>query len=299
MVMQLSEENFRDFEGSNSEKCRERCENDEITKVELSESIEDMKDGDSMKKNERKTKRNDGELDWFDKEVKICDGKSGDFKRMQVDDETTDLDDSFLESGPFKYEEEDYASGFTGEVEETIENKMKHKMAEKEQKIDESEVKYEFGRDNAMERHETTSDTIVYEKEKHFGERIMKNNEELIEICGLEVCNKNDNCGSCSMCGKEKLLEMSAMKVAAIVLSIICIRLIVKMRRAKRIDKRQQWEVIEMQWNENEDFEKFSNVLSDDWTQDWYDQDWSRVVMHEVIRNMNYGRLQTTSLGDI
>jgi len=87
------------------------------------------------------------------------------------------------------------------------------------------------------------------------------------------------------MCGKEKWLEMSATKVAAIVLSIICIRLIVKMRRAKRIDKRQQWEVIETQWNENED-SKFSNVLSDDWTRDWYDQDWSRGVMREVMSEL-------------
>ncbi len=283
-VMQLSKENFRDFEGSNSEKCGERCENDEITKVEPSESIEDIKDEDSTKKNERKARKNDGELDDYGKETKTDDDTNESDKRMQVDDKTTDFNDYFLESGQFKYEEEDYASGFTGEVEETIENKMKHKMAEKEQKIDESEVKYEFGRDNATERHETTSDTIVYEKEKHFGERIMKNNEELTEICGLEVCNKNDNCGSCSMCGKEKLLEMSAMKVAAIVLSIICIRLIVKMRRAKQIDKRQQWEVIEMQWNENE--EKFSNVLSDDWTRDWYDQDWSRGVMREVMSEL-------------
>jgi len=87
------------------------------------------------------------------------------------------------------------------------------------------------------------------------------------------------------MCGKEKWLEMSATKVAAIVLSIICIRLIVKMRRAKWIDRRQQWEVIEMQWNENGDFKKFSNIFSDDQTRDWIDQVWSRGVMCEVIRS--------------
>jgi len=154
-----------------------------------------LKRKDSVQKNKRKTKRNDRELDDYNEEAKICDdeGHEGD-KRMQVDDETTDLDDSFLDSGQVNNEEEDGAGRTRGEVKETIENGIHMKETDFEVEKHENEEKCEFGREIEREQRGTMNETIDYDEEKRNSERIMEKDEELTEICNFKVGKKDDSC---------------------------------------------------------------------------------------------------------
>jgi len=112
-VERQAEEKLRDCECLIDDNEANKCEKDEILKREVCESIADVKNKDSAQKNKRKTKKNDGELDDCNEGAKICDGDNNESnKRMNLDNETTDLNDYFLDSGQVKAEEEDGTSGF-------------------------------------------------------------------------------------------------------------------------------------------------------------------------------------------
>jgi len=98
-VERKAEEKFDDCRRMNDKSEAKKCENDEILMRKVSESIDEVKNDDYTQKNERKTKRNDEELDDYDEEAKICDdeGHEGN-KRMNLDNEMTDFNDSFLDS---------------------------------------------------------------------------------------------------------------------------------------------------------------------------------------------------------
>jgi len=146
-VERRAEEKFRDCERLNDKNDAKKCENNEISKSKPSESIAEVKKMDSAQKNEERMKKNDGELDDYDEEAKIDDeGHEGD-KQMKLDNETTDLNNYFLDSGQVKAEEEDSASGFRQEVEETIDDNVRTKMTENKVKKHANKENHEFGRE--------------------------------------------------------------------------------------------------------------------------------------------------------
>jgi len=86
-----------------------------------------VKKNDSMQKNERKMKRNDKELNDYNEKAKNCDEDHEDNTRMKLNDETTDLNYSSLDSGQVNNDKEDGTSKTRGEVKVTIKMMLKWK----------------------------------------------------------------------------------------------------------------------------------------------------------------------------
>jgi len=230
-VKRQAEEKFNDCKCMSNKSEAKKCKNDEIIKREPSKLIAEVKRKDSEQKNERKMKRNDGERDDYDKKAKICDdGHEGD-KPMQVNDEMTDVNDTFLDSGQVNNEVEDSESGFRREVEETIENDVETEMVELELEKHENEKEYKFGREIEQERPETMNETIDYEEEKKDSKRIMEKDKELTEICNFEVGNKNGNCKTYE---KAQKLRMDVGKVPLSVCCVIFAKLIAMTKEMMR-----------------------------------------------------------------
>ncbi len=232
--------NLRDCEHMIDKTEAKKCENNEISKIEPSELIAEVKKKDSAQKNERKTKKNDGELDDYDEEAKIDDEDHACNKWTQLNDEMTDLDDSFLDSGQFDNKKEDGASKTRREVEATIENDVETKVTEFEAEKHENEENYEFGREIERERRATMHDTIDYDEEKKDSERSMENNAELIEICDFEVGDKDGNCRTYE---KGKKLTVDATEVQKSMLCAIFVKLTTEKMRSKWKQNRKQFKV--------------------------------------------------------
>jgi len=124
----------------------EKCKSDVILKIKPSELIAEVKKKDFKQKNERKTKRNNGELDDCHEEAKIYDEGHEGNKQMKLNDEMMDLNNSFLDSGQDNNKEEESASDVRGEVAEVIENGIQTKVTEFEAEKDANKEKYEFGK---------------------------------------------------------------------------------------------------------------------------------------------------------
>jgi len=252
---------------------------DEISKRKVCESIAEVKDEDSEQKNERKMRKNDGELDDYNEEAKTCDddGHEGD-KQMKLDDETTDLNDSFLDSGQVDNKEEDSASGFRREVEEMIENDVETKETDFELEKHENEEKCEFGREIERDRRGTMNKTIDYDEEKRNSERIMEKDEELTEICDFKVGEKDD---SCETYKRVKELDADAKKMQMSVFCVIFVKLIAVTKEMMRRHDARLFEVDDDRRNEKVKKSRFS---SDDWTRDWNERLWTSGVMSRVFK---------------
>ncbi len=197
---------------------------------------------------------------------------------MQLDNETMDLDDSFLDSGQVNNKEEDSASETRGEVEEMIENGIHTEETDFEVEKYENEEKCKFGREIEQEQRKTINETIEYEEEKDFSERIMEKDEELIEICDFKVGKKDDSCDTYK---KAQKLDANAMMMPMSMCCIILVKLIAETKEMMRRHDVMPFEVDDGQRNEKVNLEtKFS---SDNGTQDWNERLWTSGVMSRAF----------------
>jgi len=125
------------------------------------------------------------------------------------------------------------------------------------------------------------NETIDYDEEKRNSERIMKKDEELIEICNFEVGEKDDSCDAYE---RAKELDADVRKMKMSVFCLIFVKLIAVTKEMMRRHDVMRFKVDDDRRNEKVNLKiKFSSDFDANGTRDWNERLWTGGVLDKVF----------------